>query len=878
MRIHSITIENFRGIQGLELRDLPDTGVIVIHGNNEAGKSTILDALTTVLNERHTAGGKKIGVLTPIGRDVSPAVKLEATVGDYSFTIAKQWGKGKYSELNITRPQLRQYTGREADDELARILAENLDQELASTLFLRQGQFAAGISAAGIPSVVRTLDGDAGLSAEEAAYDDTALMQRISDEYAAYFTPTGRPRGDYDKLQKAVENARQQHEELVTQKRKFDDEVVEVERLQQQMQQIQDELPQAQQNLQAQQVAAKHAEEVVAQRQAAQEAVKYAELTAQRAAQDVENRKKLEQRLAQLREQHVALEKKRALAQQANDEEAVTIASLTDALKRRQTELAKARENARRTRAMREYALCQQELSELQAVLDQIEAAQTEYQKLVSESPVRPITDADVTRAEEAASEVKIQRTIRAAATAKLTVRAEDATFVHDDAPTHVDGERTIELFDATTLQFGEFHLTYRAGANSVGEHGAVEAAERALEEVLAELGCEDVPEVRAKRDERRAFAQGVEDAKRRREDILAGRDLSALQERHVRLQKLRAEHAATLGDNPTVLEREAAEQEFEAAEAALQTAQHDAEVAAATLEPHQDRKAQQALLVLETKLSTHEEAVQNAKEELRGDQEHATFEELDAAQQAAAESLSAARATLDEVTAAAQDANVDMAQALLESAQTRLVNLQDRYTAADKRIAELKSYFEMASGIAEKVDRAEATLDAAESEYHRTKRRAEATKLLYDTLQRYREEANARYAAPFAAALDGYAGALFGRDVEFELDDQLQITRRNVAGVSLPIEELSGGAQEQLALLTRFAIAELVARDGTAPVPVVIDDALGATDPHRLQLMNALFNRVGKHAQVIVLTCYPNRYDGVSSDNRYEIEQLKTN
>ena len=182
-----------------------------------------------------------------------------------------------------------------------------------------------------------------------------------------------------------------------------------------------------------------------------------------------------------------------------------------------------------------------------------------------------------------------------------------------------------------------------------------------------------------------------------------------------------------------------------------------------------------------------------------------------------------------------------------------------------------------MASGIAEKVDRAEATLDAAESEYHRTKRRAEATKLLYDTLQRYREEANARYAAPFAAALEGYAGALFGRDVEFELDDQLQITRRNVAGVSLPIEALSGGAQEQLALLTRFAIAELVARDGTSPVPVVIDDALGATDPHRLQLMNALFNRVGKHAQVIVLTCYPNRYDGVASDNRYEIEQLKT-
>lgn len=878
MRIHSITIENFRGIQRLELRDLPDTGVIVIHGNNEAGKSTILDALTTVLNERHTAGGKKIGVLTPIGRDVSPAVRLEATVGDYSFTIAKQWGKGKYSELNITRPQLRQYTGREADDELARILAENLDQELASTLFLRQGQFAAGISAAGIPSVVRTLDGDAGLSAEEAAYDDTALMQRISDEYTAFFTPTGRPRGEYDKLRKAAEEAQQQYESLLQEKRKFDNEVVEVERLQQQMQQIQDELPEAQRDLESSQAEAKRAEEVAAKLQAAQAAVKYAELTAQRAAQDVENRKKLEQRVALLGEQQAALEQEKGAAQQASDEEEATIATLTETVERRQAALTNAREEARRASALREYSLCQQELSDLQAVLDQVDGAQAEYQKLVAEAPSRPVTDADVTRVEEAASEVKVQRTIRAASTAKLTVHADDATFVHDDAPTHVKGERTIELFDATTFEFGEFHLTYSAGASGANQYSAVEDAERALEELLAELGCADVAEARAKRDEHRTFAQRVEEAKRRREDILAGRDLSALQERHLKLQKLHAEHAEALGEGVALKELDAAEHAAAAAEAALQNAQHDAEVAVAALEPHRERKARQALLVLETKLATHEEAVRNADEELRTEQEHTTSEDLGEAQATAEAGLSAARTKLEEVTTAANEANVDMAQALLESAQTRVVNLQDRYNAADRRVAELKSFFEMATGIAEKVDRAEAMLDAAESEYRRTTRRAEATKLLYDTLQRYREEANARYAAPFAAALEGYAGALFGRDVEFELDDQLQITRRNVAGVSLPIEELSGGAQEQLALLTRFAIAELVARDGTAPVPVVIDDALGATDPHRLQLMNALFNRVGKHAQVIVLTCYPNRYDGVASSNRYEIEQLKTN
>ena len=92
-----------------------------------------------------------------------------------------------------------------------------------------------------------------------------------------------------------------------------------------------------------------------------------------------------------------------------------------------------------------------------------------------------------------------------------------------------------------------------------------------------------------------------------------------------------------------------------------------------------------------------------------------------------------------------------------------------------------------------------------------------------------------------------------------------------------MPISELSGGTKEQLALLTRFAIADLTTETGaTAPVPVVVDDALGATDPDRLSRMNLLFNQVGDSAQVIVLTCFPQRFDRVNAARRYRIEDLK--
>ena len=91
MRIHSLEIKNVRGIEHLVLDDLPETGVVVIHGENEAGKSTIVEALDVVLTEKHTAGSSGIRELQPVGKDVSPEVIADISVGEYRFRIAKRW-------------------------------------------------------------------------------------------------------------------------------------------------------------------------------------------------------------------------------------------------------------------------------------------------------------------------------------------------------------------------------------------------------------------------------------------------------------------------------------------------------------------------------------------------------------------------------------------------------------------------------------------------------------------------------------------------------------------------------------------------------------------------------------------------------------------
>ena len=69
---------------------------------------------------------------------------------------------------------------------------------------------------------------------------------------------------------------------------------------------------------------------------------------------------------------------------------------------------------------------------------------------------------------------------------------------------------------------------------------------------------------------------------------------------------------------------------------------------------------------------------------------------------------------------------------------------------------------------------------------------------------------------------------------------------------------------------MARLACASLVAKEDT--VPIVIDDALGFTDPDRLTRMSAVFDSVGGDGQVIVLTCSPDRYAGIGDAHLIEL------
>ncbi|HME70359.1 MAG TPA: hypothetical protein VKM54_10895, partial [Myxococcota bacterium] len=156
--------------------------------------------------------------------------------------------------------------------------------------------------------------------------------------------------------------------------------------------------------------------------------------------------------------------------------------------------------------------------------------------------------------------------------------------------------------------------------------------------------------------------------------------------------------------------------------------------------------------------------------------------------------------------------------------------------------------------------------LDAARTRYERLardggalRRRAAAARLLHDTFQAARVRARQAYAEPLRRRIEQLGSLVFGPGFRVELDEELRVATRVLNGVPVPFDALSGGAREQISLVMRLASAMCAAEEGG--VPVVLDDALGYTDPLRLEAMGIVLSLAARLCQIIVLTCVPDRY-----------------
>ncbi|MCZ9295925.1 AAA family ATPase [Corynebacterium yonathiae] len=858
MRIHRLELTNVRGIEHLVLDELPETGVVVIHGENEAGKSTIVEALDVVLTEKHSGRSKRIRALQPVGKDVAPEAMAELSVGDYRFRIAKRWLSKKSCELNISSPRPAQFTGSQADDELERILSEHLDRSLVDALFMRQDDTGEAISAVGIPSLTRALERESGLAEEEVSGDDSALLARVDKEYQRYFTAAkGNPAGEYKESAEALSRAEEEYAEATRVLRELDSVVERYEQLEREQDAAQAELPAARADLAQKQADSKEAATAQAKLDSHKATLEHATDDLARAQTAVAERAELVTAADKSAKAAEAAQQKLTAAQDKAKQEAAEKERLEKRLAEAKEDYAAARSTLKQARRLQD----KQKFEQLSSRLESLGALATEVDQARSivAQRGREVTAADITGLHKADSALSVAERLHEAAAAKVHFSGPAGSTIRVDGDDVEVGEDTaIELVDSRVITIGDITARFSVGSYSAEDtQRDVEQARVRLRDLLDTLGVESVAAAEEAHEAHRAQNDALDAASRALSAELGPDDLADLRSQHSAL----AEKVADLED--------AAEVDLPAVEAAEEAASEKVDAIDRELVPFRESRLAHEVVRLDAELDAARENAQRVTRELASARERATDETLHAEVTRLQATVADLRGQLEHMEAV----DLETANSLLEGAQSHLDYLTERIQRCEVDLGRLSSEVNFHSGAAERAQQATAAVEMARAVHESVDKRAQAARYLREVLLKHRDAARQRYAAPFVAALSQLARTVYGGEITFELDEDLRVTARTQGNETVSLASLSGGAREQLAILTRFAIAQLV---GTESVPVIVDDALGSTDAHRLQLMATLFSHVGRDNQVLVFTCMPERYSRVPGRDERGIASLK--
>jgi chromosome segregation ATPase len=860
MRIHRLTVRNFRRITDRTV-ELPETGTTVIVGDNEVGKSTLIEALVLLFDLADDSKAARVRTVQPFGSDVGPEVEAELTLGESHLTYAKRWLRGKSTELTVTGRDgaRRSYTGREAHNEADRLFRANVDAVLWQTLLVGQGQSLIQPAPADAEPLIAAVNAESGTPVDGAS---VPLVLAVEQEYLRYWTKGGRPTGDFARGAEDLathESAAQAAREAMT---KVNEDIRRAERLAQDLVDLRRRLDEQAAAVDEADRLARLGEALTARRDAAAQKADTARArlenrTAARVERDrlvgeVDRRTAI---VAELRDRLTETEPAaQAHAATLRDSQSL----LASALELRDERRAAVQEAEIRLARLADRAELNR-LTERQAELDDVRTRITAARAVVESCLV---TDELLAELEEARAAMVIARAALDAGAPEVLVRrlGGPAVQVSDDSTlfgTEVTGTKPVSQRVAGEMQIvvpGQLEVTVRAGGEVASLRKAVDAATRAERDLLTQAGAEDLRGARELVRRRDAAAAELAEARRTERSLLTQGDPAE------RIAVLTARLAV---DEAGEMDLAAARAELEELRAAL--AEADRIVTEAEFAEGQARKAadddRSAAMRANAQLEVETDRLAGATETLAEARGTIADDDVLTAETDAVEAVQTLLAELDSLQAEVDDllpTRLADARQVLAQLRTEYEDLRD-----DLRLTEGRLQQSGTDGLATRLDTAEVALDRSRTGYEMLRRRADAARRVRDTLARHRTEAQNRYAAPLRSRIEALGRTVYGPTFTVALDDDLAVSERELNGVRLNVEELSTGAREQLAIITRLAISHLVG-SGDEHVPAIFDDALGWSDKGRLREMGALLGRAGEHGQVIVLTCVPERYDYV--------------
>ncbi len=866
MRLIEWQVQHWRGLEDQRIGPL-SPHLNLITGPNESGKSRLVEALWFGLFESSKGKAQhKQELESWRAPGTSPFTRIRFAVRNVEYTVEKQFLKGAYTRLSGGGETL---DGDEAEERLRALLrtregkrtgVSGADLGLWPLLWLRQGDSRV------VPHEHMNDDSRGWLQDSLAAQigeatvgeDGQALLQRARAEYDRYFTATGQPAKALKDVHEAVARARAAFdnaqalqaatEETATELQRLDDELVGLEpRIEGQRQEFQ----KAQQKADA----ARRAREEL---KSLEEQVKWRAGELQAAQQQRAERTRREEELARnIKDAEAAraeLEKLDGeVARLSRDWDTAKSAAVEAEVAQRQARavLQRVQQAGERRRLGTEREALTRQLASVKELHEQQSGIERQLRDCGA------VTAAQLQALREANTELKqAQARLEGAATA-VELRALDDVLVDGNPMARGDTARFAVTDDRVVRVGDQLEVAISPGGGDVVRlRDAVRDQESRVQSQLQALAVESLSEAEALMERRTALEQQRKTLQQRLKD-LAPEGAASLQQR---LQDLDAALQAEADQDAEALpDHRAAERREREAESRLQAARRERDAVQMALGECREARAGQAqrvqsLLERQTRL----------QDELGKLPAAGSLEQLESERRTAWQETVAAR---DQARKSFQELGGEQAELDLEQAQKALAGLEGRKHELIKEAQVLRGRLERATEDApyESLQEQEQHLASAEQQAQRVQRQADAARRLWTLLSDKRRTAQQRLSGPVMERIGPYLTEIFP-GATLALDEELQVVGLENAGVREAFEALSGGAQEQLGILVRIGLAEVLRGDDT--LPLVLDDALINTDAERIrQVQRLLFRASREQLQIILLTCHGQLFDSLGAD-----------
>ncbi len=869
MKILRLRLRDYRGVKDADLHFAP-VGATVVEGPNEAGKTSLAEALGILFDYPDSSHSRDVKGIKPVHHDAGTEIELEAESGAYAFTYFKRFHKKPETTLTVTKPRQENLTGRPAHERAEAILRETIDTALWRALNLEQGKELHQADLRDKPSLSAALDRSAGgLSTDSGA---ETLFDTIRKESGQYYTEQGAER---IRLQESRHSVKSLQEETAA----LDKSLKALEEDAERVAVLQNNLDRMEEQKTALEAETDQCRLTLAEIEMLRTVLKTTRLkldsgskSRDAALREVESRQQLIHKVDEIRRKQDRLE--------------AETASTQPALTKAEEELSKASENARNTEAQHRRIesllgllradfdyyndkLHLEQLSERKARIDHAREKAASAHTLLKRNRMDEPRLKAVRKAERAVDVALAKQKAGAPSVRLKTLANLSIQLDGQEEQLQKDHRQIFSVPDRLRLTIPDvLDLEVIAGEDASELALDLESARHDLERACVEAGITDPGEAPRAFEDRRKATWALESKKRLELENLRDLSYEQLAGKILTLEKrVPAYPVERVPEPPLPPDLESSKQALDIAVRSLDRARLEWETAHHTLDATRQVKDSLRQATDKSRIQTelNKAELERKEEELRQARTRAEDEVL-------AETLAATAGEVDlrtrqvrEAEEALQTKGPDKAETLLEAAQGSLRTLLNKRKADEDELIRARTRLSLQGeeGLHEKLQAARSRLEHMERENEALLRRARAAKLLFEIMREERDKARRAYVAPLREQIERLGQLLFNETFGVEINEDLSIIHRNLNGISVPFDALSGGTREQLSLISRLACAMIVSKDGSG-APLILDDALGYTDPERLKLMGAVLALAGRTCQIIILTCQPDRYSHV--------------